>query len=273
MSLPSQLLVTTSHSLLQVDCESGAATPVHRGFGLYYGIATDGKRYFVAARGRMVSSGTPADEERGRILVFDRALSLIDEVQPDFALRDMHEILWHDGKLWITCSFENMVAVFTRAGGQWERWHPLGPTAAPPYDANHLNTLSVIDGDLWMIAHNFGASELLRFDMQSRALLSRTPFGMQSHNIRPGRNGALVTCSSAEGALLGSDGWRLDVGGFPRGILLGERENYIGISELLERKERDLSTGRIMVFDAAWRPLRTICLPGEGLVLDIQELT
>jgi hypothetical protein len=36
------LLVTTSHSLLLIDPAAGSIAPVHRGLGLYFGIATDG---------------------------------------------------------------------------------------------------------------------------------------------------------------------------------------------------------------------------------------
>jgi hypothetical protein len=265
------LLVTTSHSLLTIDPASGAMAPVHRGQGLYFGVATDGERLFVAARRRMVSSEVSPHDEDGRILVFDRALRLTEEIGAPFPLRDMHEILWHAGKLWITCSFDNMVAIFEPATGRWEVWHPLGPTPEAPYDVNHLNSLAVAGGELLIVAHNFGASELLRFDMASRRLLGRTPFGVQSHNIRRLGDGTLVTCSSGEGALIGDNGWRLAVGGFTRGLLLDGKERYVGISEIAERKDRDLTTGRIAVYDSAWRLLRTLELPGEGLVLDIQE--
>jgi len=264
------LLVTTSHSLLLVDPLSGAMTPIHRGLGLYFGIATDGERYFVAARGRMVSSAEPAEGERGRILVFDRALRLVGEMQAPFPLRDLHEILWEPGRLWATCSYDNMVAIHDAGTGTWEEWYPLGRTPEPPYDLNHLNSLAMMDGALCMVAHNKGPSELLKFDPGSRALLSREPFGNQSHNIRRTGEG-LVTCSSADGALVGLNGWRLDVGGFPRGLLTEGSEYYVGISEILERKDRDLSNGKVLVFDPEWHPLRTIDLPGEGLVLDIQK--
>jgi hypothetical protein len=265
------LLVTTSHSLLRVDPASGAIAPIHRGLGLYFGIATDGERYFVAARGRMVSSELPAEEERGRILVFDRALRLVENIEAPFALRDMHEILWHAGSLWVTCCYDNMVAIYHATTATWEKWYPLGPTPDPPYDVNHLNSLATVDGSLCVVAHNRGPSELLKFDPGSRALLSRDPFGVQSHNIRETGFG-LITCSSGEGALVGMNGWRLDVGGFPRGLLLGAKENYVGISEIAERQDRDLSTARIAVLDSQWRPLRTITLDAEGLLLDIQEL-
>jgi hypothetical protein len=266
------LLVTTSHSLLRVDAESGAYEPLHRGRGLYFGIATDGTRYFVAARGRMVSSADPAEDERGCILVFDRAMRPQGELAAPFPMRDLHEILWRDEKLWVTCSFDNMIAVLDESSGRWESWYPFGPTPQPPYDVNHLNSLAFDAGDLCVIAHNRGASELLRFDPSSRALRSRTPFGLQSHNIRRTREGALITCSSGDGTLVSLDGWRLEVGGFPRGIAIFDDETYVGISEIAERQDRDLSTGLVRVFDPRWQVLRTHEFPAEGLLLDIQEL-
>lgn len=266
------LLVTTSHSLLRVDPRTADVQPIHRGLGLYFGVATDGERHFVAARGRMVSSDVPHEVERGRILVFDRDMRLTGELQAPFPMRDLHEILWHEGRLWATCSFDNLVAMWDAASGTWEAWYPLGQTPAPPYDVNHFNSLAVVDGQLCIIAHNFGASELLRFDPETRALLSREPFGVQSHNIRELPGVGLVTCSSAEGALAGTDGWRVETGGFPRGLLLEGDANYVGISEIAERKDRDLSTGRILVFDPGWQLAGEIALAGEGLVLDLQPL-
>jgi hypothetical protein len=187
-------------------------------------------------------------------------------------LRDMHEIMWHDGRLWITCSYDNMVAILHVATGQWEDWYPLGITSSPPLDVNHLNSLAVFDSTLYVIAHNFGASELLAFECASRALRSRVPFGVQSHNIRADDAGKLMTCSSAEGTIIDADGWRLDVGGFTRGLWLDADAHYVGISELVERQQRDLSDGRIAVYDRGWRLLRTFTLHREGLVLDIRHL-
>ena len=60
-----KVLATTSHSILAIDCETGDARIVHRGAGLYYGIARIGSDYLVAARRRLVSSPVPRDDERG----------------------------------------------------------------------------------------------------------------------------------------------------------------------------------------------------------------
>jgi hypothetical protein len=270
--LGDRLLVTTSHSLLKVDVDARSVEPIHRGDGLYFGIATDGERWFVAARGRMVSSTIPHEQERGGILVFDRALRPVGRLEPGFAMRDLHEILWQWGKLWITCSYDNMVATYEPATGRWSEWFPLGRVPSPPYDANHLNSLAALDGRLWMIAHNRGPSELLEFDPASLELASRRPLGVQAHNIRRLPGGAIFTCSSDEGGLAGLDGWRLPVGGFTRGIHLGESARYVGISEIAERRDRDLTTGRIAIFDLDWRLQDSLELPGEGLLLDIHPL-
>ena len=56
---------------------------------------------------------------------------------------------------------------------------------------------------------------LKRFRLEDRSLLSRAPFGVQAHNIRALGDGVLMTCSSADGALVATDGWRMEVGGFP----------------------------------------------------------
>ena len=263
------LVVSTSHSLLLVDPASGEFTPIHRGNGLYYGIANHDGRWYVAARGRTPSSDSPGEEERGRILVFDADWRLVEAILAPFPLRDMHEILAHDGRLWITCSYDNMIAILDLRRAQWERWYPLGETPSPPYDLNHINSLAVSGDDMLVIAHNRGKSELLRFNQASRHLLARSPFGIQSHNIRED-DGRLITCSSGDGTLVDAGEWRLEVGGFPRGLLLSDRLRYVGISTIAERHERDFTDGQIAVFDEDWHLMHTITLPREGLVLDIQ---
>lgn len=264
-----KLLVTTSHSLLAVDAVRGEWHPLHRGLGLYFGIADDGHRTYVAARGRMVSSDVPREEERGCILVLDRAMRVVEQFAAPFPMRDLHEIFLDGGTLWTTCSFDNQLAWCDLATREWQRWQPLGVPAEPPFDVNHLNSFAKVDGHLAVIAHNFGASELVLLDPARREVVSREPLGDQSHNIRV-IDGRVVTCSSGEGRLLGRDGWSHAVGGFPRGLLVTDDAVYVGISEIAERDERDLTTGRILVLDRAWNLVREIALPGEGLVLDIQ---
>lgn len=262
-----KLLVTTSRSLLLFDAASGEFRPVHRGAGLYYGIAATRRHYLVAARKRMVSSAEPAAGERGEILVFNRRLEQVGTWQAPFALRDMHEIKWHRNHLWVTCSHDNMLAVRT-PDGQWQQWYPLGEPEGEARDINHFNSLCLDGDDLWLLAHNRGPSEILRFDLASRALRQRAPLGRQAHNLwRLG--GAWHTCSSADGAIVGEDGCSVPTGGFPRGIARLPGGWAVGVSALAERSQRDYSAGQIAIFDRRWQELRRHSLPGEGLILDL----
>jgi hypothetical protein len=118
------LLLTTSQSLLLLDTDSGLATRLDSGRGLYYGLARDGDHLYVAARNRLVSSDVPAADERGEILIFDRRLQPCGSLRAPFPLRDLHEIAWHGGKLWATASHDNLVAVYDGSG--WQQWYPLG---------------------------------------------------------------------------------------------------------------------------------------------------
>ena len=262
------MLVTTSHSLLWVDAHSGQIHPLHRGAGLYYGIATDAHHIYVAARQRLVSSATPASQERGAILVFDHQLQLQDTWHAPFALRDIHEIAMHEGILWVTCSHDDMVAM-RYANGEWQAWYPLGEPQGPQRDLHHFNSFAFSPGKLHLLAHNRGASERLEFSLPERACLARHPLGQQAHNLWQ-QDSEWRTCSSGEGRLFGDAGFQLPTGGFPRGIAKLGNLTAIGISQLAERQQRDLTDGQILIFNDQWQLQHQWTLPGEGLVLDIQ---
>lgn len=265
-----KVVVTTSYSVLCVDLQTGEYSPLHRGGGLYYGLASNGSEIMVGARSRMVSSDKLPADEKGAILFFDKNFSLSSARQPsEFALRDIHDITWNDGCLWVTCSYDNMIAIWD--GSRWEQWYPLGKADVEPWDRNHFNTF-FFEGDfVWLVAHNKGPSEMLQFNIRSRELESRTSLGLQAHNLWR-ENGNLYTCSSGEGAIVGTDGFRVETGGFPRGVAFGNGLRCVGVSELAERKARDLTTARIAVFDSDWTHISEIQLPEEGLILDIKIL-
>jgi lipopolysaccharide transport system ATP-binding protein len=265
-----KVLATTSRSFLLVDVVTGKAEVVHRGAGLYYGIAARDNQVFVAARRRMVSSADPAESEAGAILVFDRALRHVRTIEPPIALRDLHGIAFDDdGVLWATCSFDDMVARWD--GRDWTTWHPLGEPVGEPRDVHHFNSL-LFEGDLvWVLAHNFGPSELLGFDRHSLVLRHRVGLGVQAHDIwREG--GRLHTCSSAEGRILGEGGFELPTGQFPRGYLNASGLRLVGLSELAERNERDFTAGAIRRYDQQWTMQGEIRLEGEGLLLALASL-
>ncbi len=268
---PTGLLVTTSQSLLLIDPDSGTGWRLDEGRGLYYGIAVAGEQILVAARGRLVSSSVPPAAERGQILAFDRHWR--SSVLPDapFPLRDMHQILLYEDQLWVTCCFDNSIAIYDSRRQTWTRWHPLGLSPGEPEDNNHFNSLAIFDQQLCVLAHNRGDSDLLFFQLPERQLIATLPLGNQAHNIWR-RGSAWATCSSGVGQLVSTDGWVVDTGGFPRGMAWVGAETWVGISEIAERGQRDFTTSELHLFNAVWERQRRIALVNEGLVLEVCPL-
>ena len=264
-----QLLITTSFSVLELNTISEEIRCIHRGDGLYYGIARNDRNIFIAARKRMVSSDTPIEAECGEILIFDFGLKLKDRLQSPFPLRDLHQIAWYDGRLWATCSYDNLIAIWD--GMKWQKWFPLAEKPDSPPDMHHYNSIMFEDGLIWLLAHNRGPSELLAFSLSDLSLTHRIMLGDQAHNIWR-ESGKLCTCSSKDGMILGEDGFSLYTGGFPRGYAFDGIERCIGISELAERKDRDPSTGKLQIYDKQWNLKNTITMENEGLVLDMLVL-
>lgn len=258
--------------MLLVDLKSETIAPLHMGSGLYFGIAKgpDGSVY-VAARNRMVSSAAAIENERGSILIFSSDFVLQQEVSAPFPLRDMHGVLWHDSALWITCSRDNFIAIFD--GSNWRKWYPTQEDIGATSDIHHYNTLGIIHNDLCLLAHNNGDSELFIFDQQSLTLQTRLPLGRIAHNIWC-EGGVYFTCSSGEGDIVGSDGFRFHVGGFPRGYTqLPDGRRAVGINEYTERAARDKTTSCIRIYDTTWNPDDEIAMPiGSGMLLDVVSI-
>jgi hypothetical protein len=265
----SWLLVTTSRSLLLLNPNDGFGYRIVEGTGTYYGIAALGGRTYVGARGRLASSPTPVSESRGQILEFDQNLRLVRSLRPPFPLREVHQIMGFEGKLWVTCTYDNMVAIYD--GAAWDKWHPRGVSSGECRDVSHFNSLSVVNGKLCLVANNNGPSEILVYDIPGRDPRETISLGTQAHNVwREGDR--WMTCSSGEGKIVGSDGFSLETGGFPRGIAWVEGLAYVGVSERAERPDRDFAGGFISIYDRNWRRKGAIRLPREGVITDLLPL-
>jgi len=268
------VLATTSRSVLLIDCATGEARVVHRGAGMYYGIARLDSGYAVAARRRTAGSSIPRADERDVILTFDERLRARESIEPPFALRDVHEIAWFDGHLWVTSTFDDRIALFD--GSTWEQWSPeLPPHGIPasphpdaPDDHHHWNSFFASDDELALLAHNHGPSHIHFFDRRKRSFRRTIALGRQAHNIwRAGD--AYATCSSIEGRLVATDGWELRTGGFPRGVCNGPSHRAVGLSALVERDRRDWVSGAIALYERSWRLVHCVHLVREGMVLDL----
>jgi hypothetical protein len=267
----SRLIVTTSFALLSIDLVTKAINRIHEGKGLYYGVAQqpDGT-LIVAARRRMISSGAPIEEERGCLLRFDVNANLKQIIEAPFPLRDLHGILLLEREIWATCSFDNFIAIFD--GENWSRWNPLDDDVGAASDIHHYNTIISHADQIGLVAHNHGESEYLFFDRQDLSLRFRDRLGRLAHNLWL-ENDQWFTCSSNEGAIVGSCGFRKEIGGFIRGYAqLDDGRRIVGINESAERAERDWTRSKLMIFNSDWTKSDEISLGDNGMVLDIIEI-
>ena len=269
------LLITTSRSLLLVETVSGTCYCLDNSRDHYYGITRDFGQYYVGVRNRANNSLVQKEQERGTILRFSASATFIGEIEPPFPMRDIHQILVYGGRLWVTCTHDNLIAFFD--GFSWDTWHPLGVSSDVPYDKNHFNSVIAFGNTLCVVAHNLGAStgrlsELLFFHLPDMVLDRRVQLGSCAHNAWLHR-GELMTCSSADGILIGENGSKIITGGFPRGIAYSEGEINVGISEFASRPDRDLGKGWVKVFNFNWELLRTIEIIDQGMVTDIYSLS
>ena len=260
------LLITTSRSFLKLDLLNSCILNIHQGKGLYYGIAKSPENYFVAARNRMVSSNVCRTEERGEILIFDLQFNEIGSLSPPFPLRDMHEMAWYKGKLWVTCPYDNLIAIWD--GYTWERWFPLQEDLDGIVDIHHYNSFLFENNIVWLLAHNNGYSELFAFSFYDKKLIKSIKMGNHAHNIwREGKQ--LFTCSSADGKIVSETKNECETGGFPRGYIQFGNKRFVGINEPAERKARDGTTSHVLMYSTDWKLLRKFDLPGQGMILDI----
>lgn len=265
-----RILITTSNSFLELDTETGTHRIIHRGQGLYYGIAMSQDYIFLACRNRLVSSTEPLENEKGEVLVFDHLYQFIGSISAPFPLRDMHGIAWHNEKLWITCSFNNLIAIWD--GDVWEQWYPLESDKNANVDIHHYNSFLFLQDGFWLLAHNNGKSDLLFFNNLERKLIQKIPLGRLAHNIWI-EDGNVYTCSSGEGKILGTNGFQFKTGGFPRGYSLDEYGiRYLGLNEYAERARRDKTNSHVILYDKGWEEIKVVPLLEEGMILDILVL-
>jgi len=272
------LLISCSQSVLRL-------TPAHlshcdviaAGQGLYYGLARSiSDTVWVAARHALVSESKPAEMEQGSLLELTADNSIAPrQLKPIPPLRDLHGIALFKGALWATSSFDDVIGIHNLRTRAWVWWQPCPLALDAPKDRFHFNTLFCEEETVWVLAHRHGPSWLMAFPVQA-ALAGKTvaptktlKLGHQAHNIWRQADGELCTCSSIEGKLVGEHGWQLHTGGFPRGVAKVPGGWVVGVSELKERKERDFSDARLLLYDDAWQQTTEVILPKVGMVLDI----
>jgi hypothetical protein len=267
-------LVSTTHHLLALDPEVHTAWRIHSGSGAYFGLAKgeDGLLY-VACRNQIVGDSSEGVRaiQKGTILVLNRGFRVVEVLEPPFPLRDLHGIACFDGCIWATCAHDNMVAICHLATREWACWYPAPDPNDRDHDVHHFNTIQLIDGQVCLVAHHYGPSEVLFYDYPSLQLVSAVPLGSLSHDLFFFKD-ALATFSSADGCIVNRGGQHLRTGGFPRGIATTPEGNLAGISVDCPHDERQLQDGILRWYTPDWEFKTDFVLPRVGMVHSVLEI-
>lgn len=273
MTAVDALLVSTSQHLLLVA--RGDVRIVHSGAGLYFGIDQLDGRTYVACHHQVLRDPTVDELEAqdGSILVLDGELREVAQLRsPDLRLRQPHGIAAIDGRIWVTATYDDLVAIVDPTTGRWERWEPArgaGPAKPTHDDRFHYNAIRAVGGDeLQLLAHSYGHSQVLTFGRADLDLRRVDEVGVGAHDLFD-LGGRTVVASSLEGALRSSDGWVRRVGGMPRGVAWDGDVLVVGCSELSERESRHRTDGRLRWLGPDGAIVRDLVLPATGQVLDL----
>lgn len=261
------LLVTTTRAVWVLDLASGLARLVDEGRGVYYGISFSDDRLFVACRRAAV--GADRDRQANVVLCFDKALRPAGVLVPPMPIRDVHQILYAAGTLFICSTYDDTVIRHEPATGRWEAWQPFGPSAAQ--DQHHINSVAIHDGDI-LLAGNRPHGWHARFAPDGR-LLARQALGAGTHNVWV-EDGEVQVCSSDEGAVQGAGEAKQPVvaQGWLRGVAKGRTTRYFGVSQNLVRGVRDRSDCMILALEPGGAVVRTFAFLDFGMLHDLRVL-
>jgi hypothetical protein len=254
-----KILVTTSESFLAWDADNQRCSRLHSGSGPYYGVCYSEENIFVAARRFDAAKGV--NGSRGVILVFDYKLQLVDRFESPFPLRDVHQILYVDSRLF---------AIKGPTG--WTCWRPLGRKLVGENQRSrrHFNSLLYANDRVYLLAHNFGRSDIFEFEARTLELTRSISLGMSAHNLWF-QDGVMHTCNSAEHSIVSETREVARPGDFPRGIAVTNAGVYLGVTKYsADRDERGRQDPMIAHFAPDWSFRQAFQLKGEGTVYDIR---
>jgi hypothetical protein len=147
-----------------------------------------------------------------------------EQVPQDAAQFDRpHQIACLDNRIFICDSGHNLLRVFDIDSGTFR---------SVGFDArrNWINSINLINGEITVVFHNHGWSDMLALDMELKPRYEKSRIGVCAHHVWS-MGGERWTCSSLEGRLRSIDSPRVvEIGGYPRGVAMFNQLLIIGVS-------------------------------------------
>lgn len=260
-----KLVVTTSKSVLLVDTCTTLINEVERGHGVYYGIAQKHGALYIGARNATMREAINSGREQ--IRVFNSA-GFLESIEAPL-VHDSHQITWIHDELWITSSGNDAI-VSVGPNRNWNTMHPWGDCEK---DSKHINSLLQVGDTVLALCHNWhDPSEVWTLNLMGEPIHEPIKLGNKAHNLWVDDD-TVFTLSSDDECAIGTDGTRVPIpDAFVRGYAETDIERCVGCSPISIREGREIGDPTIRIFDESWQLVGWIRLPGQGQILDLQEL-
>lgn len=233
------LALTTTQGFWIVEENNKKAWRIDCGKGVYYGLSWSDDYIFVAAR--QARYGGDRMQQRNIILCFDRYLRFVENISPPSAIRDVHQIIFHGGKLYVISTFDDKIHILDVASRKWDIWAPFEPILPEAQDQHHINSIYVHEDEIWLSGTKpkGGAA---RFAQKNLVQIEKSYVGNKPHNTWR-QDGNQYVLSSDDGKICSTAGDSIAV--FPKGWLRGvaytDKGFWIGASEPADRPQRHKS--------------------------------
>ena len=267
-----RLLVTTLQAFWLVDTDQRKAFKIHDKYSFYFGISFNNEHIYVSAQNSIYGEEKNSPHRQGRILVFDYDFNVVDELIPDFPVRDPHQVYCYDDSIWVAGTADDVIAI--NKEGLWEAWYPFGdPRENNDARTYHFNSITVLGESIYLVGHGDGSGEVHQFKLSDRSHIRTLTVGRGSHNLWQSGRGKLFTMSSADGELRtldGTDRYPVSIGHFVRGACVLSETYFFGVSATTVRKMRNQSPSMIVNFDRSGNNKTLFGIEGHGEILDLR---
>ena len=265
------LAVTTTQDFYFLDEDDGSLWKIDEGNGVYYGISFSDDCLYLATR--QAAYGKDRTGQRNIILCYDKKLEIIEALSPEMPLRDVHQIAFDEGCLYVCSTFDDRIGCYNLQLKEWQFWAPFGPEQDLGCDKHHINSIT-LTADEVLMAGLHPTGWVARFDKKTRRLTQEKQWlGSQTHNVWLEKS-KLYICSSLEGGVRSESGDFIKIAerSWVRGYCEKNGDRYLGLCETRFRKDRPSSNCCIVQCAPDFRIKRSFWIPQSGMVHDLRSI-
>lgn len=280
--LPFKILVTGHNDIRYIDIENRQSEIFYNqhtskcGISSYYGITWDKSTDTIFIIGTPVEANQP-EQTRSLLIALDKNGSFKEIISKEL-FAQAHQIQYYDNKIFICDTKNNRICAIDIKDTKNNRAYYPEPNNRDT-DINHFNSILICQDEAFIVAHNLenpsSIYHALYRDKQlvDIRLIDQYRFaGKENHNTVE-YGDLLLTCNSGRGCIMNRSDSFINIGWYPRGIILHDNLLFVGKSQVADRDWRSKLTGEIEIFDLLTKQsLGCVIIPEIGQIYELRCL-